>query len=108
MLYAERNELGKITAVRTTPATPDQEQITDEELIDFFNESGNAASYQTLLSLLDTRIVRVLDDLIDVLVDKNVIRFTDLPIDAQKKIGERKKIRQKLQSAGGIMVDNSL
>lgn len=108
MLYAERDESGTITAVRTSPETPDQEQITDEELADFINESGNAASYQMLLSLLDTRIIRVLDDLIDVLVDKNVIRFTDLPIDAQNKIGERKKIRRKMQSENNLMVDDIL
>lgn len=108
MLYAERDENGKVTAVRTSPSNPDQEQITDKELVNFFTESGNAASYQTLLALLDTRIIRVLDDLIDVLVEKNVIRFTDLPVDAQKKIGERKKIRKKMQSETSLMVDNIL
>ncbi|WP_163337407.1 hypothetical protein [Desulfopila sp. IMCC35008] len=108
MLYAERNEQGEITAIRTSPVEPGQDQLTDDELVAFLSQSGDIASYQTLLTLMDTRIVRVLDDLIDVLVDKNIIRFTDLPEDARKKIGDRKRIRQKMRDEIQLMVDDIL
>lgn len=91
MLYADRNQQGEITAIRNSPEHSGEEPVNDDELISFIAKSGDIASYQTALTLLDTRIVRVLDDLIDVLIQKNVIRFTDLPEEAQKKIGARKK-----------------
>jgi hypothetical protein len=108
MLYAERDDKGIITAISNHPSTPDQEQVTEAELIQFFSESGDSGSYETLLSLLDTRVIRVLDDLIDLLVKKNVIMFTELPDEARQKIGERKKIRRRLQDNNQLMVDDIL
>ena len=44
----------------------------------------------------DMRLVRVLEDLIDLLIDRDVIRFTDLPLPAQEKLMERRSLRQTL------------
>lgn len=106
MLYAERDDNGAITSITNTPSVPDQKQVTEAELIEFFSQSDQAGSYKTLLTLLDTKIIRVLDDLIDILVKKNVILFTDLPEEARQKIGERKRIRQRLQDNNQLMVDD--
>jgi hypothetical protein len=106
MLYAERNEHGEISAIRNSPEQPGQDPITDDELVTFLSQAGDIASYQTLLTLLDSRIVRVLDDLIEVLIDKNVIRFTDLPEDARKKIGDKKRIRKKMHDEIQLMADD--
>lgn len=106
MLYAERDKNGNITAITNSPSEPDQNQVTEEELVEFFSTSGDIASYETLLTLMDTRVIRVLDDLIDLLVKKNIIIFTDLPEEARQKIGERKKVRQRLQEDSQLMVDD--
>ena len=106
MLYAERDENGKIIAIKNSPTNPDQKQVTEAELVEFFSQSDEIGSYETLLTLLDTRIIRVLDDLIDVLVKKNIILFTDLPEEARMKIGERKRIRKRLQDSSELMVDD--
>jgi len=108
MLYAERDEKGSITAVRKDPVTPDQKPLADEELIQFLSQSGDPSAYATILALMDTRIIRVLDDLIELLVKKNVIMFTDLPEEARQKIGERKRIRRHLQESGQLTVDDIL
>jgi hypothetical protein len=42
------------------------------------------------------RLVRVLEDLIDLLITRDVIRFTDLPLPAQEKLMERRSMRQSL------------
>ena len=47
------------------------------------------------LSASDVEMIRVLEDLIAVLVEKNLITLTDLPYVAQKKILTRQKIREK-------------
>lgn len=47
---------------------------------------------------MDADLVRVLEDLIDVLLRRNVFRITDLPLEAQVKLFERKHFRENLQS----------
>ena len=46
-------------------------------------------------------IIRIVEDLIDLLIRKNLILFTELPEDAQAKIRERKRVR-------AIMTDEDL
>lgn len=48
------------------------------------------------LSQSDTSLVRVLEDLIDVLINRGVIQFTDLPEAAQTKLLERRETRASL------------
>ncbi len=45
------------------------------------------------LSETDTDLARVLEDLIDVLITRGVIQFTDLPEAAQAKLLERRQTR---------------
>ena len=49
----------------------------------------------------------LLEDLVDLLIDKKLILFTELPPAAQEKLHGRKQIRQKLGSAD-LMVDDVL
>ena len=42
----------------------------------------------------DLEVVRVLEDLIQVLIEKGVIQFTELPEPAQKKLLQRKRLRR--------------
>ncbi len=50
------------------------------------------------LSQTDTSLVRVLEDLIDVLITRGVIQFTDLPEPAQAKLLERRETRASLSN----------
>jgi hypothetical protein len=51
------------------------------------------------LSESDTAIARVLEDLIDVLITRGVIQFTDLPEAAQGKLLSRRQTRAMLQDS---------
>ena len=44
---------------------------------------------------LDADFVRVIEDVIDTLISKNVINITDLPIEAQTKLFGRKSYRER-------------
>lgn len=44
---------------------------------------------------LDADFVRVIEDVIDTLISKNVINITDLPIEAQTKLFGRKSFRER-------------
>jgi len=53
---------------------------------------------QAFLRGLDVDLVRVLEDVIDLLVSRGVFRFTDLPESAQQKLLFRKTLRSQWQS----------
>lgn len=53
---------------------------------------------QAFLRNLDVDLVRVLEDVIDLLVSRGVFRFTDLPTSAQEKLMFRKNLRSQWQS----------
>ena len=109
MLYVERDDAGNIVALHTRPGVGAEEQkpVTDAEIIEFLKKNTGADPKAELLSLTDTGIIRVLEDLVDLLIRKNVILFTDLPEQAQKKIRERKMLREKI-GPDHLMVDDIL
>ena len=53
---------------------------------------------QAFLRDLDVDLVRVLEDVIDLLVSRGIFRFTDLPESAQQKLVFRKNLRSQWQS----------
>jgi hypothetical protein len=53
-------------------------------------------------------VVRVLDDLVNLLIDKNLIRFTDLPVAAQRKLIERRGLRETGTHLGLLGEDTGL
>ena len=57
------------------------------------------------LSETDTSLVRVLEDLIDVLITRGVIQFTDLPEAAQAKLTERRQTRASLGKRLDLLPD---
>jgi len=109
MLYIERNSDGTIAAIHQNPTDKATEQKTllDEEVITFLSKEGEINSWIHLLSLSDVSIIRVIEDLIDVLIKKNIIMLTDLPEEAREKLQERKRVRKKMEK-GSIIVDNIL
>jgi hypothetical protein len=94
MPYVKRDNQGHITAVNLGPGEGLVEVAPGSpELLDFMQKMG--MEYSTLQQS-DMRLVRVLEDLIDLLIDRDVIRFTDLPLPAQEKLMERRSMRQSL------------
>lgn len=94
MPYVKRDEQGRIHAVNLEPAEGMEEiPLHSPELMEFMRQVGLE---QGTLQESDMRLVRVLEDLIDLLIDRDVIRFTDLPLPAQEKLMERRSLRQTL------------
>ena len=59
-------------------------------------DGNEAQEAQAIFSKLDVDFIRVLEDLIDALIANGTLRMTDLPIDAQRKLADRKKNRSRL------------
>ena len=54
-----------------------------------------APSHDQNFATLDADFIRVIEDVIDALISKNVINITDLPVEAQTKLFGRKGYRQR-------------
>jgi hypothetical protein len=91
MTYVRRDAAGKVIALSIEPLDAFEAGATPAEIAEFEGRIGNARSR---LQESDLEIIRVLDDLVNVLVEKNVIRFTDLPVTAQGKLLERRDLRE--------------
>lgn len=97
MLYAKVNKDGEIIDVATS-------QSNEYKLLVAPNDPVVAAllesklktaetNTQDLLENSDSEMMRVLEDLIDLLTEKRLIQFTELPMAAQKKLLSRKWVR---------------
>ncbi|WP_028585983.1 hypothetical protein [Desulfogranum mediterraneum] len=107
MLFVERDEHGAIVAIRQGTAGADREPVSflDDEVLSFLKESGELDALSQMLALSDNSLIRVLEDLVDLLISKKIILFTDLPQEAQEKIRERKRIRQHLSKDDLMVAD---
>lgn len=60
--------------------------------------TNGAADALERLAGSDQGMVRVLEDLVETLIGKNLIRFTDLPEAAQAKLLERRTLRRSVNA----------
>lgn len=96
MPYVTRKPNGEIGAVSDTPDDVHVEEVAADnpDLRHFLHTLSSAPG----LSDTDLQLVRVLEDLIDLLVERSVIRFTDLPAPAQQKLSARRSARVTMRS----------
>lgn len=100
MLYVERDGRGNIVAIYNAPneKATEQKDSADGEVLDFLSETAGEDSRKLLLSLSDKGMIRLIEDLIDLLIRKNIILFTELPEQAREKMQERSKLRGEIAS----------
>ena len=91
---------GDIIKVAAAPDGNVCEEIdrADPELLAFVTEGGAEPALRAYLATSDAELLRVLEDLVNVLVDRNCILLTDFPEVAQTKLMQRKAVRKKLQN----------
>jgi len=75
------------------------------EVIAFLKESNSVDELHQVLSSSDLDMVRVLEDVIDLLCKNRIITFTDLPDSAQKKLTSRKNIRAEISGIENLVAD---
>ena len=107
MLYASRNPEGKIIGISDTPSSS-AEAIDNNhpDVRAFFSLHNKDFTPDSFLDQSDLAIARILDDLVDLLVKKNIIMFTELPDEAQKKLLSRRVVRSLLQNNDQSAVDD--
>ncbi len=96
MPFVKRDDSGAVVAVYLQAADPGLEEVTvdDSGLKTFLDKSllEYAAGRQWMES--DLSVVRVLEDVVDMLIERGVFVFMDLPEGAQQKLLERRGLRK--------------
>jgi len=95
MIYIERDAQGDIANIEFSPG-PNREEISlhDSKLTDFIKNSDNSDELiKSVLNRLDLDMVRVIEDVVDIMIDKNLMLFTDLPVPVQNKFLFKRKMR---------------
>ena len=108
MLYVERDDQEKIVSIHRFQQTPalEEKQSIDDEVIELLAESKRDTQEQ-VMALSDQDMIRVVDDLVELLVKKGLIMLTELPVSAQTKLLSRKKARVKIQP-DSLLIDHVL
>lgn len=104
MPYVNRNEQGGIIEVseEVTASAGLWLDSEDPALIAYLEEE----LVKGVITDSDSGMIRVIDDLVELLLDKQVFTFTELPEAAQQKLIERKMIRKGLNSLEGLIVED--
>ena len=101
MPYVIRDTNGRVTGLSEESLGVESEQLdlSNPEVQAFLE----AAKDQ--LSSSDTETIRVIEDLVDLLIQKKLILLTDLPLAARQKLSERQRMRSELNVLDNLMVD---
>jgi len=115
MPYVIRDADGNIQVLSNNEITQVTPSInsTDWEFIDgtsreYLGFLESSIAEQSPFRESDIQLARVLEDLISLLIDRDLIRFTDFPDPAQKRLIERQTLRMKSKQLNLIDDETSL
>lgn len=99
MVYIQRDVDGKILRVEQEPfdAMSGVLAFESEELQKWLRSKAEVEAKLGALKSTDLDVVRVLEDLVTVLVERGLIQYTDLPAAARQKLDERALLRADLE-----------
>ncbi|MDR5866002.1 tryptophan synthase subunit beta like protein [Halomonas koreensis] len=109
-MYVQRDEAGGIRLVsrEVTPDCSEYLPADSPELLAFLME-GQVGRETARFQASDLAFVRVLEDVLDLLMDKGIIQLTELPEAAQDKVMARQSLRRRLNAlhlVGGTEEDD--
>ncbi len=99
MPHVLRDQDGRIMGVFDRPSGGQTHEVSgdDTELLAYLESVGGTPEEQHRAFMrADLDFIRVLEDLLGALMERNVISLTDLPPDAQRKVLGRTALRQML------------
>ena len=96
MPFVKRGDEGRVVAIFREIADDAEEYLPPNhpDVLGFVRETTDADKPSMLQS--DLEMIRVYEDLTDILIGKNVVMLTDFPPAAQEKLIRRKRLRSSL------------
>ncbi|MFY0664326.1 MAG: tryptophan synthase subunit beta like protein [Natronospirillum sp.] len=103
-MYVKRNTQGEVIAISREPTAEIAERVadTDSDVRAFLGDDDDAPTQE--LAQSDQDMARVLEDVVNLLIERSVIRFTDLPFAAQQKLMNRRALRDQINAVD--LLDN--
>ncbi|MND88028.1 hypothetical protein D3C76_564930 [compost metagenome] len=107
MFYVKRDAQGQLVRVETTAYEGFSETLaSDHAEIQAWQFNARVENSLRQLKQSDLEMIRVLDDLIQVLRAKGIISVTDLPLAAQAKLRDRSQAREELGGLSQLVQDD--
>ena len=102
MPYVQRDSTGQVVAIFA------QFGFGHDEFLPAGHPELAALSGAGEFAHLDADLIRVIEDVVDVLIDRGLLRLTDLPPDAQRKLLARKGVRARLRGGLDLLSPNGV
>jgi len=108
MPYVYRSEKGDITCLLDSPSHDDDEwlELEHPDVVTFMCHEDREQRLKESLNTSDADMARVLEDVIDILMEKQVFNFTELPEAVQDKLNMRKKLRHDVSALSNLINDD--
>ena len=108
MPFVHRDAEGNILAVYEDHIEGTEEVAHDDPALEAFIQRNlpHAGAVLDEWAMSDLALARVMEDLIEILMDKKVIMFTDFPEGAQQKLRERRGLRKELSYVEDLFGDD--
>jgi hypothetical protein len=100
MAYVLKNAQGNIVATSTFESLGEDWELIDDNAKDYIAFLENTLAKNAPFRESDIQLARVLEDLITILIERNIIRFTDFPVAAQKRLNDRQSLRRQTSLSG--------
>ncbi|MBX9675698.1 MAG: hypothetical protein K2V71_03735 [Methylotenera sp.] len=97
MAYVFKNADGVVIAASESENFGDGWIFVEENNKEYLTFLEQTLAKNSSFRESDIQLARVLEDLINILIEGNIIRFTDFPVAAQKRLNERQSMRKKTQ-----------
>lgn len=105
MAYILKNSQGEVIAASAAENPGDGWVFTEDSSREYLDFLEKSLAKSDPFRESDIHLARVLEDLITLLIERNLIRFTDLPPPAQKRLNDRQSMRRKTQLSN-LLDDN--
>lgn len=108
MVYVQRDAQGKLLRVEPLPFDGMSESIAveSEELQNWLKVKEEVKARLESLHSSDLELVRVLEDVVNVLVDRGIIQYTDLPEAARTKLDQRAVARADIEGLTSLLKES--
>ncbi len=104
MPYVTKDESGVIVAIHQEQGNKRQwEEANNPDVIAFIESMDMTEKVKQALTGSDNEMVRVIEDLIDLLMEKQIFVYTELPEAVQTKLNARKQLRHDMNSLGNLI-----
>lgn len=109
MPFVKRDDAGRVVALfrEKSPEADEYLPPHHEDIRAFVEAATGGRDPDVEFFRSDQSMIRVLEDLLDTLIEKKTVLLTDLPLPAQHKLLDRKRLRSELTRIGEILSDES-